>query len=82
MWNTLAIWVRNVINNQNAYNNSEFRIFSVMGFEVGDFANAIFNNITDDNSFEQEWQMFQKNFKTDSENLQATFNFLNDNQKY
>ena len=82
LWNTLAIWVRNVINNQNAYNNSEFRIFSVMGFEVGDFANAIFNNITDDNSFEQEWQMFQKNFKTDSENLQATFNFLNDNQKY
>ena len=81
LWNTIAIWVRNVINNQNAYNNSEFRIFSVMGFVVGDFANAIFNKIIDDNSFEQEWQIIQKNFKTDSKKLQATFNFLNDNQE-
>ena len=48
----------------------------MLGFEVGDFANAIFNKITDDNSFKQEWQTIQKNLKTDSEKLQATFDFF------
>ena len=81
LWNTLAIWVKNVKDNPSAYNNSEFRIFSMLGFEVGNFANAIFNKISDNNSFEQEWAMIQKNFKTNSEKLQTTFDFLKDNRE-
>lgn len=81
LWNTLAIWVENVKRKPNTYRNSKFRIFSVLGFEIGDFASAIFQKIVDEKSFQKEWQIIQKNFKTASKNLQSIFDFLNNNQE-
>ena len=80
LWKTLLIWVKSVIKKPNLYNNSEFRIFSVLGFEMGSFANAIFTRIVDEKSFEEEWGIIRKNFKTESPELQKIFEFLDDNK--